>query len=138
MFNAPVEMLSFHFLLLIGLIFTMANWYWRIYFAIVSMMCIADTVWRFMPNLQPMFENYLPEMEYAFPYDIFWWQSLLIVLFLALCIVTVSMNYLIHQRNKLTKELEHANIWAYIGNFIEVAKTSYRVKILAQGDHKRH
>ncbi len=137
LFRQPAEMLSFHFLILIALIFTPANWYWRVYFAIVSMMGVADTIWRFMPNIQPMLEKVIPEMPNAFPYHLFWWQSLLILLFLALCFVTLAMNFLIHQRNKLTREIDDATIWAYIGHFIESAKNGGIGKTLIHGNSKR-
>lgn len=136
--RVPAEMLSFHFLILIGLIFTPANWYWRIYFAIVSMMGIADTAWRFMPSMRPTLEKFIPEMKYDFPYEIFWWQSLLILLFLALCFHTLVMNYLIHQRDKLTQELKNVNIWAYIGILVESAKHGERGKIMAHGNIRRN
>lgn len=135
-FVSPEETLSFHFLLLIALLFSSKSLFWRIFFGVIALMAVADSIWLFMPELQPHLMRYIPEMPHRFPYAVFWWQSLLIILFLILCGHTLIMNYYTHSLDKLERALKYGNFWAYWGIFVEFTKSHIGGKLDGHTENK--
>jgi len=124
----PQEMLSFHALILFPMMLTPRSKFWRWFFSITFFMFVADLLWFMMPDIEPTLRNFIPEMGLNFPYTIFWWQSLLYILFVLLCAHTLILNYHTHKLDKLERKLEHGNIWESVGHLIVVSKRLFHSK----------
>lgn len=125
----PAEMLSFHMLMLMAMVLTRRNKFWRIFFLVSFIMAVSDSFWMAMPDIRPWLENILPEMGMAFPYSKTWWQTLLDILFWFLCAHTLILNYHTHNLDKFERKQRDGYIWAYVGDFVLAAKELLRGKV---------
>lgn len=122
LFFVPENMASFHILIMIPMIITPKNMFWRIFFVAVMIMAVTDIVWMAMPDIEPWLRTVLPEYPRYFPYSVFWWQSLLYIIFTALCFHTLWLCYLTHRIGRKSEVNGDGYIWAYVGDFIAWSK----------------
>jgi len=124
LFDHPSEMISFHFLILMALITTPRNIFWRVFFIIVMLMAALDMIWMKMPDIEPFARTVLPEMPYLFPYHFFWWQSALIVFWVLLCFYSIWLCKLTHKVDEKNRGNGDGYIWAFVGNFLTRLKNN--------------
>ena len=129
LWSSPEDMLSFHLLMLMAMVLTPGNKFWRIFFIGSILMLFADSLWMVMPDIEPWLRTILPEMRLYFPYSIFWWQTLLDFIFWFLCFHALWLCRLTHKEYRLDKDLKNGNLWAFIGNLITNAKIHRHNKI---------
>ncbi len=85
-------------------------------------MTVADSLWMVMPDIEPWLKSIFPAMPYDFPYSIFWWQSIIDILFSALCIHTLILCYLTHKIDDSNRGNGDGYIWAFVGNLLARVK----------------
>jgi len=96
----PEAMFIYHMATLLVMLPAMSNVrHWKAILITTYVLFISDVIWVYMPEL------HLTENAWAFPYDIFYWQSILNIVLAILCIVVMKGCYNTRQIRKLKKRI---------------------------------